>query len=105
MPIHKRDRRFQKIISEVDIGEVPSEYIESVSLFFENGDEIVFEKEALESIEDENLFSFLMTAVTELGEDYGSPVSDLQIIIDYKKLEKQVKSITSDLLEKKNTND
>lgn len=46
-----------------------------------------------------------MTAVTELGEDYGSPVSDLQIIIDYKKLEKQVKSITSDLLEKKNTND
>ena len=105
MPIHKRDRRFQKIINEVDIDEVPSEYIESVSLFLENGDEIIIEKEALETIDDENLFSFLMTAVAELSEDYGSSVTDLQIVIDFKKLEKQVKSITKDLLEKKNTDD
>lgn len=105
MPIHKRDRKFQSILNEVDIDEVPSEYIDSISMFLENGDEIIFEKQALESIDDENLFSFLMTAVAELSEDYGSSVTDLQIIIDFKKLEEQVKSITKDLLEKKNTDD
>jgi len=105
MPIHKRDRSFQKIISEVDIDEVPPEYVESISLFLENGDEIVFDKESLATIDEDNIFTFLMTAVEQLSEDYKSPVSDLQIMIDYKKLEKQVKSFTTDLLGKKENND
>lgn len=105
MPIHKRDRSFQKIISEVNIDEVPSEYIECVTLFLENGDEIIFEKESLESINDENLFSFLMYAVAEISEEYGSSVTDMQVNIDYKKLENKVKSLTKDLLENNKTND
>lgn len=105
MPIHKRDRKFQKIVSEVDIDEVPSEYIEYISFLLENGDEVILEKDALHIVDNENLFSFLATAVTEISDDYGSSVSDLQIVIDYKKLEKQVKELTKDLLEKKNTDD
>lgn len=105
MPIHKRDRSFQKIINEISIDDVPPEYVQSVSFFLENGDEIIFDREVLDDINEENIFSFIMTTVEQIDEGNNSPVSDLQIIIDYKKLEKKVKSITTDLLEKKDKND
>ena len=41
-----------------------------------------------------------MAAVDDLGEDYGSPVQDLEIVIDYTKLESEVRSFTEKLLDK-----
>tara|TARA_R110000782_G_scaffold50549_6_gene109512 strand:+ start:716 stop:1051 length:336 start_codon:yes stop_codon:yes gene_type:complete len=100
MPIHKRDRSFQKIVDQVDIDNIPAEFIHSMSLILENGDSIVFEGADLAEIEEDNIFSFLMSAVHELSEDYGSPVTDLQVVIDYKELEKQVRTMTSKILNK-----
>jgi hypothetical protein len=41
-----------------------------------------------------------MAAVDDLGEDYGSPVQDLEIVIDYTKLESEVRGLTEKLLDK-----
>ena len=80
MPIHKRDRSFQKIVDQVDIDNIPAEFIHSMSLILENGDSIVFEGADLAEIEEDNIFSFLMSAVHEL--------------------EKQVRTMTSKILNK-----
>ena len=47
MPIHKRDRNFQNIVSELDIKSIPTEFIQSLSLICENGDRIQFKGEQI----------------------------------------------------------
>lgn len=100
MPIHKKDRSFQNIVRDVDIGEIPVDYIERLVLVLENGDRIIFEGEDLRDIEEPNIILFIMSAVDELGEDYGSPVNDLEIVIDYTKLEHEINKLTKNLLDK-----
>ena len=101
MPIHKKDRSFQNILRDADIGEVPLEYIERLILVLENNDRVVFEGEDLRDIEEPNIVLFIMSAVEDLGEDYGSPVRDIEIMIDYTKLEDQINKLTTNLLDKK----
>lgn len=100
MPIHKKDRSFQNILREANIDEVPVEYIERLVLCLENGDRIIFEGEDLQDVEEPNIVLFVLSCVDQLGEDYDSPVSDIEIIIDYNKLEKEIKSYTKKLLDK-----
>jgi hypothetical protein len=100
MPIRKKDRTFQNIIRDVDIGNVPLDYIERLILVLENGDRVIFEGDDIRDIEEESIILFIMAAVDDLGEDYGSPVQDLEIVIDYTKLESEVRSFTEKLLDK-----
>lgn len=100
MPIHKKDRTFQNIVRDVNIDEVPLDYVERLILVLENGDRIIFEGEDLNEIDEPNIVLFIMSAVDELGEDYGSPVKDLEIVIDYNKLENEIKQFTKNLLDK-----
>lgn len=100
MPIHKRDRSFQNIVRDVDIDEIPLEYIESLTLILENGDRVIFEDDALQAVDEPNIVLFIMSAVEQLGEDYGSPVRDLEIIINYNKLETEIMHLTKKLLDK-----
>jgi len=100
MPIRKKDRTFQNIIRDIEIDEVPLDYIEKVVLVLENGDRVIFEGEVLQEIDEPNIVLFIMAAVEELGEDYGSPVRDLEIVIDYNLLETEVKNLTKKLLNK-----
>jgi len=99
MPIHKKDRSFQNIVRDTDIDEIPLEYIEKVVLVLENGDRVIFEGEDLRDIEEPNIIMF-MSAVNDLGEDYGSPVRDIEIVIDYARLEEEIKNLTKNLLDK-----
>ena len=41
-----------------------------------------------------------MSAVDDLARDYGSPVNDIEIVIDYTRLEQEVKRLTTNLLDK-----
>lgn len=102
MPIHKKDRSFQNIVRDMDIGEIPVDYIERLVLILQNGDRVIFEGEDLQDIDEPNIVLFIMSAVEELGDDYGSPVSDVEIVIDYNKLEKDIKKLTKKLLDKDN---
>jgi hypothetical protein len=100
MPIHKKDRTFQNIVRDVDIDEVPVEFIERLILVLENSDRVIFEGDDLREIEEPNILMFIMSAVDELSADYGSPVSDIEIVVDYHRLEDQINSLTKNLLDK-----
>lgn len=100
MPIHKKDRTFQNIVRDTKIDEVPLDYVERLILVLENGDRVIFEGEDMRDIEEPNIVLFIMSAVDELAEDYGSPVNDVEIVIDYAKLEKEINTLTKNLLDK-----
>lgn len=100
MPIHKKDRTFQNILRDADIDEVPLEYVERLILVLKNGDRVLFEGEDLQEVEEPNIVLFILSAVEELGQDYGSPVSDIEIVIDYTKLEDTISNLTKKLLDK-----
>jgi hypothetical protein len=100
MPIHKKDRSFQNILRDTPVDEVPLEFIDRLILCLENGDRVIFEGEDLQDVEEPNIVLFIMSAVDQLGEDYGSPVRDIEIVVDYVKLEDQIKNLTTNLLDK-----
>ena len=75
-------------------------YCSSVVLVLENGDRVIFEGEDLQEIEEPNIVLFIMSAVDDLGQDYGSPVRDCEIVIDYTKLEHEINKLTKNLLDK-----
>jgi hypothetical protein len=105
MPIHKRDRSFENIVREVEIDKIPVEYIQTLTLILENGDRIIFDGEELSQIDEDNILSFIATVIDELGEEYNSPVQDIEFVINYSRLEKEIISMTDQLLNKKNDND
>lgn len=100
MPIHKKDRSFQNIVRDVDIDEIPLDYIERLILVLQNGDRVIFEGEDLQDVDEPNIVLFIMSAVDELAEDYGSPVNDIEIVIDYNRLEEEINKLTKNLLDK-----
>ena len=99
MPIHKKDRTFQNIVRDVDIDEIPLDYIERLILILDNGDRVIFDGDDLEEIDEPNIVLFIMSAVDDLARDYGSPVNDIEIVIDYTRLEQEVKRLTTNLLD------
>tara|TARA_X000001036_G_C20641436_1_gene791262 strand:- start:217 stop:519 length:303 start_codon:yes stop_codon:yes gene_type:complete len=100
MPIHKRDRNFQNIVSELDIKSIPTEYIQLIGLICENGDRIQFKGEQIKEFPGEDLVEGLINFVEDNG-NLPSPVIDVEIIIDYAKLEKDVSKKTKALLKDK----
>ena len=101
MPIHKKDRSFQNIVSELEINSVPAEFLQELSLVCENGDRLLFDKDSLEEVIDSNENNFVK-ALIEIVEQEGlqKRITDVELVIDYKKLEKDVYKKTKDLLEK-----
>jgi|TARA_B100000902_G_scaffold103856_1_gene106107 hypothetical protein len=100
MPIHKRDRNFQNIVSELDIKSIPTEYIQHIGLICETGDRIQFKGEQIKEFPGEDLVEGLINFVED-NHDLPSPVIDVEIIIDYAKLEKDVGKMTKALLKNK----
>lgn len=102
MPIHKKDRSFQNIVNELEISSVPAEFLQQLSLVCENGDRILFEKETLDEIVD-NGESNLVKTLIDIVEQEGleKKITDVELVIDYKKLEQEVHIKTKELLEKK----
>jgi|TARA_R110000868_G_scaffold1415_5_gene11097 hypothetical protein len=100
MPINKRDRSFQNIVREIDIENIPVEYVESLTLILKNGDSIVFEGEDLEEIDEDNVISFIMSAASDLANEYDSEVENLEIVMNYSRLEQEIISKTKALLNK-----
>jgi len=99
MPIHKRDRNFQNIVRELDIKSIPAEFIQSLTLVCENDDRITFDNETLDSFDDSDVITALIKLVED-NDDLQSPVVDVEIVIDYKKLESEVNTRTEKLLKK-----
>lgn len=107
MPVHKRDRNFQNIVRDLSISSVPADYIQSLSLITIDGDKITFQGEDISlNIESDNqtdVVSLLIAMVEENG-DISDEIADVEIIIDYKKLETDIADLTNKLL-KANKND
>lgn len=101
MPIHKRDRNFQRIVSELEIKTVPTEYVQTLVLVCENGDRISFYGEDLDDYSEGDAVATLIQLV-ENNNDLVSPVIDVEIVIDYTKLEKDVNQKTKELLKNDN---
>ena len=92
MPIHKRDRNFQNIVNELDIKTIPTEYIQQLNLICENGEKIYFNGEQIKDFPGSDLVEGLIHFVED-NSDLQTPVVDVEIIIDYVQLEKDI-SIT-----------
>lgn len=105
MPIHKRDRSFENIVREVEIDKIPVEYIQTLTLVLESGDRVIFQGEDMSQIDEDNIVNFIMTVVDELGEEYDSPVRDLEFVINYSRLEQEISLMTSKLLNKEKNDD
>lgn len=101
MPIHKRDRNFQKIVSELEIKSVPTEFVQQLTLVCENGDRITFEDETIQTFQDEKDFVSAMIKLVEDNDDLQSNIVDVEIIINYKKLEENIVNLTKQLLDAK----
>ena len=97
MPIHKRDRNFQKIVSELEIKSVPTQYVRELSLICENGDRIHFNDIDLDEIGEENVVATLIKLVED-NNDLVSNIMDVEMVIDYTKLEQDVKQQTEKIL-------
>jgi len=103
MPIHKRNRSFQNIVRELDIQSIPAEFIQQLSLVCENGDRMTFEQPAIENIGEDDLVMTLIQLVED-NNDLESNVCDVEIVIDYRKLERTVSEQTDKLLRKNDKN-
>ena len=101
MPIHKRDRNFQKIVSELEIKSVPTEFVQQLTLVCENGDRITFEDETIQTFQDEKDFISAMIKLVEDNDDLQSKIIDVEIVINYKKLEENIGNLTKQLLDAK----
>tara|TARA_B110000858_G_C17515264_1_gene342258 strand:- start:156 stop:455 length:300 start_codon:yes stop_codon:yes gene_type:complete len=99
MPIHKRDRNFQSIVRELEIKNIPAEFIDKLTLVCENDDRITFDGETMNDSGEDDLVANLIKLVEE-NQDLESQVVDVEIIIDYKKLEAEVNKRTEKLLKK-----
>lgn len=99
MPIHKRDRNFQNIVRELDIKSIPAEFIDKLTLVCENEDRITFDGDTMGNLGNDDLVESLIKLVED-NEDLESQVVDVEIIIDYKKLENKVHAETEKLLKK-----
>ena len=101
MPIHKKDRSFQNIVSELEISSVPTEFLQQLSLVCENGERILFDRETLDELVDSgepNLVKTLIHIVEQEGLE--KKITDVELVIDYKKLEQEVHIKTKELLGK-----
>lgn len=107
MAIHKKDRSFQNIIREVDIDEIPLTYIHSLTLILDNGDrvKVSFDDEMLGELEDTSMVNVIKTISDEIMEQHQNSVQDIEIIINYKKIEDDVLSKTQTLLSGDVSND
>ncbi len=99
MPIHKRDRNFQNIVRELDIKSIPAEFIDKLTLVCENTDRITFDGDTIDNLGKDDLVESLIKLVED-NEDLESQVVDVEIVIDYKKLEKEINNRTEKLLKK-----
>jgi len=101
MPIKKKDRSFQNIVREIEIDQIPVEYIDTLTVVLQNGDRVLFEGDDLEDIEADNIVGFIMAVADELGEDYGSNIENIEIVVNYADLEQDVSEKVNNLLNKK----
>jgi len=101
MPIHKRDRNFQQIVSKLEVKTIPGEYIQQLNLICENGERIAFLEEDIKSFEGVDLVAGLINFVE--ASDIKTRVVDVEIIVDYNRLEQDVKKRTDQLLKNDNS--
>ena len=101
MPIKKKDRSFQNIVREIEIDQVPVEDIDSLTVVLQNGDRVLFEGEDLEDIEADNIVGFIMAVADELGDEHGSNIENIEIVVNYADLEQDVSEKVNKLLNKK----
>jgi hypothetical protein len=101
MPIKKKDRSFQNIVREIEIDQVPVEYIDTLTVVLQNGDRVLFEGEDLEDIEADNIVGFIMAVADELGDEHGSNIENIEIVVNYADLEQDVSEKVNKLLNKK----
>ena len=101
MPIHKRDRNFQKIVNELETKSVPTEFVQQLTLVCENGDEIIFDEDTIKIYQEETDFITALIKLVEDNDDLQSKIIDVEIVINYKKLEENIGKLTKELLDAK----
>ena len=52
MSIRKKDRSFEEMLREIQVNEVPVEYIDYIRVFLDDGSQIVFRQNELSGIND-----------------------------------------------------
>ncbi len=90
MAIKKTDRSFEQIVNEVQMQEIPIEYIVNIKLELNSGKQIILQQKDVQHVKDT---TELLAQVSG-----GDEIADMQVILDYEKIRKAVEKQIRGLL-------
>jgi|TARA_B100000073_G_scaffold194235_1_gene160838 hypothetical protein len=89
MAIKKTDRSFEQIVNEVQMHEIPIEYIVNIKLQLVSGKNLVLQQKDIKHIKSTNE---LLKSVSKEDD-----IDDMQVVLDYEKIrvnvEKQIRNL------------
>ncbi len=89
MAIKKTDRSFEQIVNEVQMHEIPIEYIVNIKLTLMSGKTLILHQKDIKHVKTTNE---LLASVSKQDE-----IDDMQVILDYEKIrvnvEKQIRNL------------
>lgn len=93
MSIRKKDRSFEEMLREINVEEVPVEYIDWIKVYLDDGTEVVFKKEDLSDIKSSNE----LMASKQL-EKYLDRIVDFEVMMDSDLIKTRVTRVVGALL-------
>jgi len=93
MAIYQRDRNFHQIFTEIDIDVIPLKFIRDITCYLTDGRKVVLDEKDFQNKSDDK---DLETLIKNLG--FYEQMSDLQIRINYDRVEKDVEADVARLL-------
>jgi hypothetical protein len=82
MAIHKKDRKFSKIMDDVELETIPAGFVKKLTITLEDDSEINIDREDLEEVD--TLESFLVNM------DFGDEVANIRVELDFTEIERLV---------------
>lgn len=98
MAIYQRERDFQKIFSEIDIDVVPLRFVKDITCILSDGRKVVLDEHDLREADEGNIDD-LENLIKQL--DFYEHLSDLNIRINYDKVEQDVGTDVENILNKR----
>ena len=89
MAIKKTDRSFEQIVNEVQMQEIPIEYIVNIKIQLSSGKTVILQQKDIKHVKTTNE---LLKTVSK-----GDEIEDMQVVLDYEKIrinvEKQIRNL------------
>lgn len=101
MAIYQKERNIQSILRDIEVDTIPAKFVSSLTCFLRDGTVFTLSSDEFASSDDAD--DSIEAVVRDL--EFFEMLSDLNIQIDYDKVEKDVTGLVSKILDKPQTND